>query len=636
MLSVRRYEMPWRRAYELYAALAWAGGGVLLGVFAEQAGAALSVPLALSAVSLIMALYRGRQALRLLRLRAALSGRAMETISTRRFRTYCRDPEQLFLGFGFEWQPVHSQRLYELAKVPFRDWVAPAWLLRAPGARRAIQPDAEIGLPYIHGVEPVERALHRPLQNFEGGTLIVGTTQSGKGVTLAVLAAQAVYRGDVVIVIDPKNSKRLKGNVLRACQDAGRSDAFVEFHPAFPERGIRFDPLFNWQKPTELASRIQAVMPPDTTGSFSAFGWDAINVVVQGLVDLEDRPSLTKLARCIEGGIEGVLLRSLERHLAAAGPPGWRELARAYIKRAAEGKLRRPADAASDELVGYVTYYERDLAPHRRTPAIDAQLRIYHHPREHYQKITANLLPILAMLTSGDLGRSLSPDPLDVQDTRPILNLDKIVRARRVFYVALDALPDPAVGGALGAILLADLAALAGMRYNLDAAAPRISLFVDEIADVINQPLIQILNKGAESGIYTTCAMQTLADLADRLGSEEAARRAVGNLNNLFALRSKDRPTQDFIVETFGKTPIHSVEVALGTHADGRWPDFSGSRSRRLRETREETIPADILGKLPNLQYFALVSGGRLLKGRVPILDSGAQEASAPPATAAP
>jgi conjugal transfer pilus assembly protein TraD len=116
--------------------------------------------------------------------------------------------------------------------------------------------------------------------------------------------------------------------------------------------------------------------------------------------------------------------------------------------------------------------------------------------------------------------------------------------------------------------------------------------------------------------------MQTLADLAKRLGSEEAARMALGNLNNLIALRSKDRPTQDFIVETFGKTPIHSIDVAYSTHTDTHLPDFSGSVSRRLKETREETVPADILGKLPNLQFFASVSGGRLLKGRVPILNS--------------
>ncbi len=35
----------------------------------------------------------------------------------------------------------------------------------------------------------------------------------------------------------------------------------------------------------------------------------------------------------------------------------------------------------------------------------------------------------------------------------------------------------------------------------------------------------------------------------------------------------------------------------------------------------EEMIPADVLGKLPNLQYFASVSGGRIIKGRFPILD---------------
>lgn len=35
-------------------------------------------------------------------------------------------------------------------------------------------------------------------RNFEGGTLLVGTTQSGKGVALATLITQAVRRGDVV------------------------------------------------------------------------------------------------------------------------------------------------------------------------------------------------------------------------------------------------------------------------------------------------------------------------------------------------------------------------------------------------------------------------------------------------------
>jgi len=49
--------------------------------------------------------------------------------------------------------------------------------------------------------------------------------------------------------------------------------------------------------------------------------------------------------------------------------------------------------------------------------------------------------------------------------------------------------------------------------------------------------------------------------------------------------------------------------------------DFSAGYSVQVTESMEEMIPSDILGKLPNLQYFASVSGGRLIKGRFPILN---------------
>jgi conjugal transfer pilus assembly protein TraD len=101
---------------------------------------------------------------------------------------------------------------------------------------------------------------------------------------------------------------------------------------------------------------------------------------------------------------------------------------------------------------------------------IDAQVRTFRHNREHYQKITANLLPILSMLTSGDLGASLSPDP-SIGDKRPIMNFEKIERAGHVLYMCLDSLPDPSVASAIGALAIADLAARAGMRYNLGITA---------------------------------------------------------------------------------------------------------------------------------------------------------------------
>jgi conjugal transfer pilus assembly protein TraD len=207
------------------------------------------------------------------------------------------------------------------------------------------------------------------------------------------------------------------------------------------------------------------------------------------------------------------------------------------------------------------------------------------------------------------------------------MNLEKIERGGHVLYMNTDSMPDPSVASAISALAIADFAARAGMRYNLGSSR-RISLFVDEMSSVVNLPLIEILNKGAEGGVTTVCAMQTMADLSDRLGSPEAARMALGNLNNLIALRSKDGPTQEFIVEAFGKTGIHSMRVGINQGADTHLGDWSTGQSIQLSEEMSERVPADVLGKLPNLQYFGSV-GGRLIKGRFPILNPDYDEAAA-------
>lgn len=627
-MLLRQYEMPWRSPVEGAAALAWIlAAAIFYCLIPEHLPPRAGVPLIV--VSILIALIRCQQALRVVRIRAALSGRAMEMVPISRLAKWTGDPEQVVFGLGFIWLPLHSQRLYELIKIDYRAMTISPWLIRALGYQPNPQSDAEIGLPWIHGVEAEERLLMRPLQNFEGGTLVVGTTQSGKGVCLGWLIFQAIRRGDVVIIIDPKNSRRLKRLVMKACQLYREPDSFLWFHPAFPETGVRLDFTFNWQKPTEVASRIQSIMPPDTAGTFSAFGWDAVNVVVQGMVQLERRPNLAKLKQYIEGGVEPILEQALERFYEELLGMQWRstpEMVR-LLDKARRGQIKSPTPAASHELLAYVTYYDHHVHEARRDPVVSSQVRVFQHNREHYQKITANLLPILSMLTSGDLGKSLSPDPFDADDQRPIMNLEKIERAGHVLLLCLDSLPDPSVATAIGAMALADLAARSGIRYNLGGER-RISLFVDELSNVINQPLIEILNKGAEGGLYTTAAMQTIADLAKRLGSQEAARMALGNLNNLIAFRTKDQPTQEFINETLGQTTIHNMKVGHNTARDGHFTDYTAVDSTQLSEEVNELVPPSILGKLPNLQFFASVSGGHVYKGRFTLIDPGVDDAS--------
>lgn len=143
---------------------------------------------------------------------------------------------------------------------------------------------------------------------------------------------------------------------------------------------------------------------------------------------------------------------------------------------------------------------------------------------------------------------------------------------------------------------------------------------MDEAAEVVNKPLIQILNKARGAGFVTWLLTQTLPDFIARMGSEPEARQMLGNCNNLIALRTKDRQTQDFICETFGKTSITSVSISKGsgTTSDEMGNEFRGNISESLQETEVDLFPPELLGMLPDLHYIASVAGGRLIKGRLP------------------
>ena len=62
----------------------------------------------------------------------------------------------------------------------------------------------------------------------------------------------------------------------------------------------------------------------------------------------------------------------------------------------------------------------------------------------------------------------------------------------------------------------------------------------DEASELVNPEYIQILNKGREAGVYSWFFIQTLPDLATRLGSRDAALKMLGNANNRVAMRALD------------------------------------------------------------------------------------------------
>jgi conjugal transfer pilus assembly protein TraD len=606
-VSRPNYEAPWRPNYELIAVAGWASGVLMAFVIMHHVHLPQQPFLVVAAISGLMLIYRLMGASMLARRKRRLYGKPLTFITAKQLKKKIAGcPNARWLGYGFEWDTPHIQKAFEIMK---------------NGTYQIVRHQRTgIGWRFLHGLSDTEEDIVQPLTDAAGHTLLVGTTGSGKTRTLEILIAQSIMRGNAVIIIDPKSDKDLLESTRRACQWAGDESKFMYFHPAFPESSIRIDPLQNYTRPTELASRIATLIPSETGADpFKAFGQMALNNVIQGMIIIGEHPSLRNIRRYLEGGPERLVERAV-RAYATKVMPHWEELARPYYDESKSGEARA---------LGMAKFYRDEIQPFHPSSDLEGLLSMYHHDRTHFSKMVASLLPIMSMLTSGEIGRLLSSTNDDIDDPRVITDMASIVRNGRVAYIALDSLSDAMVGSAIGSMLLSDLTAVAGDRYNFGVGDREVDIYVDEAAEVINDQVIQIGNKGRSAKFNLTLAMQTFADVVARTGDEARARQVLGNLNNVIALRVLDQETQKYIAESLPKTRIRYVMTTQGTSTDSSNPVlFSGNVGERLMEEEAELFPPALLGNLPDLEYIAKLSGGRIKKVRIPILKLDETEAA--------
>lgn len=615
------YEMPWRPNYEGRAAGAWmVAASASAGVY--MIGGLPPEPFWwMTGICGTMALSRLPAARRLSLLQKHLAGRELEFITLDSLhKIIAEHPDELWLGHGFEWENRHAQRVFDILK---RDWatLTQEQLAKAqPGIftryirskkRRQFSP---IGQPWIHGVEPVEKKILQPLKDTEGHTIITGTTGSGKTRTFDLLVAQGIYRGDANILIDPKGDKEMAANTQRACVARGRPDDFLFFNPAFPEKSCRIDPMRNFSRPTELATRLASLISPEAAADpFVWFGWMAINNIVNGLLMVHQRPTLVKLRHYLEGGPEGLVIEAVQAY-------GQRVLGNRYEEEVAPF-LQRGGRAGERLGVQMAAFYHAIIRPEKANVELEGLITMYQHDRQHFAKMIATLLPIMSMLTSGALGPLLSPDPDDLNDTRPIVDVPTIINRGMTLYIGLDSLPDSFVGSAIGSLIASELAAVAGERYNYGVGLRHLNLFIDEAEAVLNHAVIQLLNKGRGALFRMYLAVQTISDLTARLGNEAMAEQVLGNINNKIVLRVLNNKTQEYVTEGWPKTRVKYVMRTQGQSTDSSEPIMhGGNQGERLMEEEADLMPAPLLGMLPNLEYVAQISGGRIIKGRLPIL----------------
>lgn len=502
--------------------------------------------------------------------------------------------DSLFLGWGGVWTQTQTQLVYDLIK---HDMVS------IIGKR-----EGDKGSGFIHGVLEKDEEIRFPLAWANGHTLIAGASGSGKTRFFDLILKQLILRNECCIFLDPKGDQAIRQIAKETCEMMGQPERFIMWHPAYPRESIRLNPLKNFYRSSELAARVTALIPEDG----DTFYRDIANTVLQYMIDalhlINEQVTLVKIRYYYEHFAELIEKTCLS----------WFDQCDVDWRSAIFQRLQSSKKEETRAML-CVEFYRNKVASKHNSPVLDSMISMYVDKRRILEQSTANLMANLSKVTNGVLGEMLSP--FDKNDSRPSFDMATVLNTNKILVIGTDSLSDRIVSSAIGKMILADAAAVAAARYNYDADAPIINIFVDEASEMLCTPLIQLVNKSRGSQFRLWVAVQTISDLVAELGSEAKADQIIASTNNFISFRCADEPTQDRIVAKTPQTRVRYVMRTQGFNSSNEDLDGLGANiGERLMEEDADLFSKELMGQLPDLEYVASFSGGKLVKGRIPII----------------
>jgi conjugal transfer pilus assembly protein TraD len=638
-IDPRYTEHLFRPIYEINTAATWAAGAVATPITSAVGSSisSLSIPLGISAGMACVAGYYGKKALPLLKRQMALTVNRKEFIKTSELRKknlltprftgkLKQDPRNVYMGKGYIWGPEHAQRAYQVLDMDstLSDVQLPFFL--KPLVKMMARETEELGgSPWIHGMGD-----QKPISILEntlfGHTFIAGNVGTGKTTLLRLMSVNALHMGNVLIVLDPKNDEDWKETIKKEMEYMGIGDQFYHIHPSRPHKSARIALLSNYTRITEIANRIAPLMGGQGSGkSFQDFAYGIIVHAARGLRYLNEPIRLTSLQKIIASDRRGLAMRVISRYYDETLGAGW------------QGRLSATLDKINpDRLSAMAGYYLDVLSKEHPEKAVDGMIELALHDEGHYTKMVVSLRPVFTALTAEPLDELLSViDTDDVDDERPVVDLAAVMDKGGCIYISLDSLTDAQSAGFISRLIMAELAAAAGDRYNNSTGTPRrVTIANDEVHASIenNDSILNLAAQGRAAQIQMILATQTVSDLESKT-DPATAKRFLGLCNNFISMRSTDPTTQEYMSEQFSTTSISQsqAQVASGSSTSTSILEFNASFGERLMKTREDMFPKELLGQLPVLQYVARLADGRRLKMKLDVLINDDKEGEKAP-----
>lgn len=605
--------------------LGFAGYGISALVFTQ-----ITAPLLVMGVALLtIGLFKTKSAFHKLRFESKLIGNYRrwftldELVALKKYQGW---GNSRLIGWGFIWDKAHCQNVADFFKDSWRKKYRQSFanakkvsfirdhlkmVITKPSEVLQVfrvidqQVASEPGYRWIHalGDEKVQCISGKDL---EGHMAVFGTTGAGKSRFLELQIVQAILEGKTVIVLDPKGDQALVQSVKYACDKARRGNDFLYFHLAHPDKSININLLANYSREDEVASRIVDTLPGQGGEGqvFIDMGRGALRTICDGIKILGKKPTFLLLHHYFANRQE-LALKVLETVL----PQSDKKFQEKYSF--AESKT------AQKRLTDLINLYRSKGIP---SPELDGIIALAERDEESFQKTTQSTWLLLSTLTRGDLGKKLSPIDDESQGNLIFYDTRKIIDKHSVLYVGLDALTDSGMAKTIGSMVLSDLAATAGARYDFETSSSPVALFVDEAAELSCEPFTQMLNKSRGAKFSICLASQTISDFVAKAKDKAEASRILANLNNFVALRCNDVETQKFLTERIPKTRIQITTKSHGVSTSSKLVAHGASISERITEEETDLVASSLLGTLPNCEFFGIFAGGHVIKGRVPIL----------------
>lgn len=555
----------------------------------------------------------------------------------------------LFLGKGFEWQSIHRQRLHLLSQTNNQHYIEPGKLKRQLQQRVAQHPHSWLayllklplspfrpipnvgGKPWLHGVgSDKEQNVYLSQANRNSHTIVFGMTRVGKTRLMSILVNQDIRNGDAVLVLDPKSDLDLIKDMYAAAKAAGRLSDMRILHAGMPEVSAKYNSLSAYSDISEVATRVTNAISAEGEGKqFKDFAWRFLNITAMCLKDMGETINYRNLSFFVTRPRQLLLAycdKVLPRTIADYKEQVENCLHQLRVQQANNKRGNPDTVTRADAIRLFVSnYIENVISTGAHQTLHDSIIADLYHAaqtsEEYYGKITASLGPVFDKINKTAAGNIFSwEETLSL----PVIQLEEIIKHKQICYIGLDAMSNRAMAEAVGQAVIADLVSLCGRLYKVNTVQQyTLKLHIDEMAEVIRDEAITLVNKAGGAGIHVTAYTQTVNDLGAVFGNNPHKHKMLlGNFGTVIMLRVANLDTARTFTECLqavqtrsGLPTTTSQDKSFGENGEL----FSSSNTDVIQQEKQQLVVENDLFSLPQGQAFVLTQGGKVYKIRIPL-----------------